>query len=151
MSDLSIFTKCDEILLLYIKYRKAHEVNLSFFSFTHFLRNKVSYYMHRSAFHMIYYRFRISFPVGRCVKSLRTKTISNKDHFVQGRPFRTKAQESLRTRILCTRWYLNFYIDTPGIISYKDHFVQRPFRTKTQESNFLRFLDFFNIYSVNLV
>ena len=25
------------------------------------------------------------------VKSLRTKTISNKDHFVQGRPFRTKA------------------------------------------------------------
>ena len=25
------------------------------------------------------------------VKSLRTKTISNKDHFVQGRPLRTKA------------------------------------------------------------
>ena len=25
------------------------------------------------------------------VKSLRTKTISNKAHFVQGRPFRTKA------------------------------------------------------------
>ena len=28
---------------------------------------------------------------GEGVKSLRTKTISNKDHFVQGRPFRTKA------------------------------------------------------------
>ena len=28
------------------------------------------------------------------LQSLRTKTISNKDHFVQGRPFRTKAYRS---------------------------------------------------------
>ena len=63
---------------------------------------------------------------------------SYKDHFVQ-RQFQTretisKAQESLRTRIFCTRWYLNFYIHTS-----RSHFVQRPFlykgdRTKTQES-----------------
>ena len=64
-------------------------------------------------------------------QSLRTKTISNKDHFVQGRPLRTKAQESLLTRIFCTRRYLNFYIHTP-----RNHFVQRPFRTKTQLSQF---------------
>ena len=58
---------------------------------------------------------------------------SYKDHFVQ-RQFRTrlsisKAQESLRTRFFCTRWYLNFYMQTP-----RSHFVQIVFPQSIQHS-----------------
>ena len=51
-------------------------------------------------------------------RPFRTKEL--RDHFVQRKPFRTKTYESLRTRILCTIWYLNFYINT-----LRSHFVQR--------------------------
>ena len=51
--------------------------------------------------------------------TFRCQVISYIDNFVQRRPFRTITQESLCTRIFCTKWYLNFYIHTP-----KSHFVQ---------------------------
>ena len=38
------------------------------------------------------------------------QVISFKDHFIYKRPFRTKTQETFRTRVLCTKWYLNFYL-----------------------------------------
>ena len=87
-------------------------------------------------------------------QSLCTKTISNKDHFVQGRPFRTKAWESLRTRIFCTRWYLEyiFYIHAEEsfhtkTISYKDQFVQRrPYKNPMRVNFVFEFLDWVRFF-----
>ena len=75
-------------------------------------------------------------------KSLRTKTISNKDHSYKGDHFVQKLRSHFVQGFYCTRWYLNFYIHMP-----RNHFIQRPFRTKTQESNFLfEFLDWVRVF-----
>ena len=54
-------------------------------------------------------------------QSLRTKTISNKDHFVQGWPFRTKAKGVTSNKDFLYE-VVPKYLHT---FSYKDHFVQR--------------------------
>ena len=76
-------------------------------------------------------------------QSLRTKTISNKDHFVQGRPFRTKAQESLRTKDF-------LYEVVPELLhTPRNHFIQRPFRTNTISHKNPRVNFLFNLYNIS--